>query len=284
MAHCQRLLFSFQYCATFNFLLPASMSSLSAFGFTIQKGRPGSKESEQNEPVGVLALKQRKHGQSTAAHAAPVPWLMQSSPDHKTHAVTSSQEPTASKAKQTLRSAPARRNQQRNATITQFFTTQPTRNKALPSNHMQVDHEQCRHEEKETTNTCVIRRRISIESIWSTLVENYGSPSKPSQNDTMSVVHMPHGRRRKASFQDEDECKRKIVKVDAELIAAFERMVTGSPRIIRDPPVFTMQNVTKNPYEDDDGEEDLKLVVRHPMTVEDSLALIETIIAEFTMY
>lgn len=268
------------------------MSSLKAFGFQVRKGK--TKDAQWSDAS--TCNKETDHNNT-------LPWLApstkQPSVKSKPAIVTSPSIEPVSKKKTT--SSVAKSN-----TITRYFTrtttATPQQGISMKGNHVDADEETC---------LCVVRKRIPIASIWSTLLEEYSFSVDDSDDDDdnnllsgqqhqqqvsredmmmLDNVMEPRGTRRKIRDDDEEDdmnsqprrqhSRSKISKID--LVSAFQQVLTMNPRIVGVPVTNMIREMEQE--QDDFEEEDRTRNVRKRMTQQEAATLLQLITEEFLLY
>lgn len=289
------------------------MSSLKAFGFQVRKGK--TKDAQWSDSSTC----------TNAADHSTLPWLAPSAKQPpvkaKSTIVTTKSASIEPVSKKKATSSASKSN-----TITRYFTRTPTSTTATPQQgiSMKNDTTNVNIDADEETCLCVVRKRIPITSIWSTLLEEYSfsvdDSDDPSDDDDLYYGHVeqhqrvcsredmmmldtvmtsmePRGTRRKIRDDDDDEDgdmngtsqDRRLhsrSKISkTDLVSAFQQVLTMNPRIIGVPVTNMLKEMEQEQDDqDDDEEEDRTRNVRKRMTQEEAATLLQLITEEFLLY
>ncbi|CDH54302.1 predicted protein [Lichtheimia corymbifera JMRC:FSU:9682] len=261
------------------------MSSLKAFGFQVRKGK--TKDAQWSDS-------------STCTKAADhntLPWLAPSAKQPPVKA-KSTIDTTKSASIEPVLKKKATSSASKSNTITRYFTRTPTTT-ATPQQQgisMKNDTTNANIDAGEETCLCVVRKRIPITSIWSTLLEEYSFSVDDSDDPSDDDFYYGHVEQHKRVCSRED-----MMMLDTVMTSMEPR---GTRRKIRDDDDEDDMNGTshdrqlhsrmtnmlkemeqeQDDQDDGDEEEDRTRNVRKRMTQEEAATLLHLITEEFLLY
>lgn len=239
------------------------MATLNAFGFSVQKAHK-----QQEEPVKPNAQQQQQQQNIVVVEKPGLPWAYLS----KTPSTPPRQGATKSKIAPKNNSKKSAANLKNQNAITRYLV--PRSSSSPKSRNATVEQQQ------EHSKAYVLRQNIPLATIWPQIVQEYSMDPMAVEEQQQQFTTAPcRRRRRRSSYDETEESESKTIKVDGELLRAFQRLATGSTV----PFHFTGRRLPPREQEQDYDGEDRTRQVRKRMTVEESQQYIQQVMIEFLM-